>query len=77
MIAAKPFGCERPLAVALNFFWLDRPQRIQTLFPFEAGRRRKAEPFRSAMSMLIFRINRAGRHLDTSQRRACGCEPKR
>jgi len=30
--------------------------------------RRKSEPFRSAMSMLNFYINRAGRHLGTKQR---------
>jgi hypothetical protein len=54
----------------------------------EASRRRKAEPFRSAMSMLTFCVNRAGRNLDASQRRvleaakdelrkAFGREPKR
>jgi hypothetical protein len=35
----------------------------------EASRRRKAEPFRSAMSMLTFYINRAGKNLDASHRR--------
>jgi hypothetical protein len=35
----------------------------------ERSRRRKAEPFRSAMSMLTFYINRAGKNLDGSQRR--------
>ena len=34
----------------------------------EASSRRKAEPFRSAMSMLTFYINRAGRHLPEEQR---------
>ena len=34
----------------------------------EASKRRKAEPFRSAMSMLVFYINRAGKKLDTNQR---------
>ncbi len=34
----------------------------------EASGRRKAEPFRSAMSMLVFYINRAGRGLDRKQR---------
>ena len=34
----------------------------------EASRRRKAEPYRSAMSMLTFYINRAGKNLDASQR---------
>ena len=34
----------------------------------EASRRRKAEPYRSAMSMLTFYINRAGKNLNASQR---------
>lgn len=34
----------------------------------ERSRRRKADPFRSAMSMLTFYINRAGRHLSAPQR---------
>lgn len=36
----------------------------------EASRRRKAEPFRSAMSMLVFYLNRAGKQLP-AERRAC------
>jgi len=35
----------------------------------ERSRRRKSDPFRSAMSMLVFYINRAGKHLG-KQRRA-------
>jgi hypothetical protein len=35
----------------------------------EASRRRKAPPFRSAMSMLVFYINRAGKNLDKKQLR--------
>lgn len=34
----------------------------------EASDRRKSEPFRSAMSMLVFYINRAGRGLGREQR---------
>lgn len=34
----------------------------------EHSTRRKAEPFRSAMSMLVFYINRAGRKLDPQQK---------
>ncbi len=36
----------------------------------ERSRRRKAEPFRSAMSMLVFFINRAGRNLTPERRRS-------
>lgn len=35
----------------------------------EASRRRKSEPFRSAMSMLNFHINRAGGNLSAERRR--------
>jgi Protein of unknown function (DUF3175) len=35
----------------------------------EASRRRKSKPFRSAMSMLTFYINRAGSGLDRRQKR--------
>lgn len=35
----------------------------------ERSRRRKAEPFRSAMSMLTFYMNRAGKNLSVSQTR--------
>jgi len=34
----------------------------------DRSQRRKSEPFRSAMSMLTFYINRAGRGLDREQR---------
>lgn len=35
----------------------------------DSSTRRKAEPFRSAMSMLVFYINRAGTNLDDSQKK--------
>ena len=35
----------------------------------EQSWRRKADPYRSALSMLTFYINRAGRNLPTSQKR--------
>ena len=35
----------------------------------ERSRRRKSAPFRSAMSMLNFYINRAGKNLSASQRK--------
>lgn len=35
----------------------------------ERSRRRKAEPYRSAMSMLVFYINRAGKQLPPSRKR--------
>ena len=35
----------------------------------ERSRRRKADPYRSALSMLTFYINRAGKNLPVSRRR--------
>ena len=54
----------------------------------ERSKRRKAEPYRSAMSMLTFYINRAGKDLDKKQkqvledakgelRKAFGREPEK
>lgn len=52
------------------FTWKD-PERIARSLKrsAETSIRRKAAPFRSAMSMLNFYINRAGRVLPQSQRR--------
>jgi hypothetical protein len=52
------------------FTW-DDPRRIAASLKrsAEASTRRKADPFRSAMSMLVFYINRAGRKLDRRQKR--------
>lgn len=52
------------------FTW-DDPRRIAESLrrSAEASTRRKADPFRSAMSMLVFYINRAGRKLDRKQKR--------
>jgi hypothetical protein len=47
------------------------PKRIAASLKRSAERshRRKSEPYRSAMSMLTFYINRAGKGLSASQRR--------
>ncbi len=52
------------------FTWHD-PRRIAESLKrsADASMRRKAPPFRSAMCMLVFYINRAGRNLDREQRR--------
>ena len=51
------------------FTWKD-PRRIALSLQrsAEASWRRKSPPFRSAMSMLVFYINRAGKHLDPEQK---------
>lgn len=50
------------------FTWSD-PKKIARSLKESAdsSKRRKAEPFRSAMSMLVFYINRAGKNLDKKQ----------
>lgn len=51
------------------FTW-DDPKRIAQSLKNSAdtSANRKAPPFRSAMSMLVFYINRAGKNLDDSRR---------
>ena len=52
------------------FTWSD-PKRIAASLKrsAEQSQRRKAEPYRSALSMLVFYINRAGKNLPASRRR--------
>ena len=52
------------------FTWTD-PKRIALSLKrsAEASARRKSPPYRSAMSMLVFYINRAGRNLEDKQKR--------
>lgn len=51
------------------FTW-DNPKKIALSLKKSADRsdRRKAAPFRSAMSMLVFYINRAGKNLNGKQK---------
>jgi hypothetical protein len=52
-------------------FTLSEPRRIALSLKrsAERSRRRRADPFRSAMSMLTFYINRAGAQLPAAQRK--------
>lgn len=58
------------LDLEAGVFALANPREIALSLKKSAdnSRRRKSEPFRSAMSMLTFYINRAGRHLSADQR---------
>lgn len=52
------------------FTWNDPKQIARSLKrSADASTERKAEPYRSAMSMLCFYINRAGTNLDEDQKR--------
>lgn len=59
------------LDLEANVFTLDDPAAIARSLKrsAEASERRKAPPFRSAMSMLVFYINRAGKGLSEKRRR--------
>ena len=52
-------------------FTLDDPKSIARSLKRSAehSRRRKADPYRSAMSMLTFYLNRAGKNLPATQKR--------
>jgi hypothetical protein len=52
-------------------FTLSSPRRIAASLKRSAehSRRRKADPYRSALSMLTFYINRAGRNLPAARRK--------
>ena len=58
------------LTLQRGVFALDDPKEIAESLKrsAEASRRRKADPFRSAMSMLTFYINRAGKNLSDADR---------
>jgi phosphoenolpyruvate carboxylase len=54
-----------------HIFESEDPQRIAASLKRSAehSKRRKSEPYRSAMSMLTFYINRAGKNLPAKQRK--------
>jgi Protein of unknown function (DUF3175) len=59
------------LDLEAGVFALKDPKRIAASLKrsAERSRRRKAEPYRSALSMLVFYINRAGRNLPPRRKR--------
>jgi hypothetical protein len=59
------------LDLEAGVFTLDDPREIARSLKrsAEASERRKSEPFRSAMSMLNFYINRAGKGLSAERKR--------
>lgn len=63
-------GTSDALDLEAGVFALKNPREIARSLKRSAdqSQRRKSEPFRSAMSMLTFYINRAGRHLSAVQR---------
>ncbi len=60
----------RALDLEEGVFTLKDPKKIAASLKrsAEASARRKSDPYRSAMSMLTFYINRAGKNLSTAER---------
>ena len=58
------------LDLETGVFTLKDPKKIAASLKrsAETSRRRKADPFRSAMSMLVFYINRAGKGLSRTRK---------
>ena len=61
---------DAPVHLDKGVFTLKDPGKIALSLKHsaEASKRRKSDPFRSAMSMLTFYINRAGKSLSVSDR---------
>lgn len=69
--SAHVTGESDALDLERGVFKLNDPKRIAASLKrsAERSRRRKSEPYRSALSMLVFYINRAGKNLPAGQRR--------
>src|SRR5262245_23699278 len=69
--SAKVTRESHALALDQDVFTWDSPKRIAASLKRSAERSkaRKAEPYRSAMSMLSFYINRAGKSLSASRKK--------
>ncbi|MGE5625716.1 MAG: DUF3175 domain-containing protein [Bacillota bacterium] len=69
--SARVTRTSHALALEGGVFTCKDPRRIarSLLRSAEASQTRKSTPFRSAMSMLVFYINRAGKPLSVRQRR--------
>ena len=63
-------GHSRALDLEAGVFTPEDPKKIAASLKCsaEASRRRKGDPFRSAMSMLVFYINPAGKNLNAADR---------
>lgn len=59
------------LSLEEGVFEMDDPEKIAASLKRSAqrSRRLKSEPFRSAMSMLIFYVNRAGKNLSAPRKK--------
>ena len=69
--SARVTAQSNALDLEAQIFTSKDPRRIARSLKRSAehSRRRKSEPYRSAMSMLTFYINRAGKNMSASQKR--------
>jgi hypothetical protein len=69
--SARVTSSSNALDLELGVFKKQRPREIARSLKrsAERSRRRKTDPFRSAMSMLTFYINRAGENLSAAERK--------
>lgn len=69
--SAEVTRTSRALALDSDVFTWDSPKRIAASLKrsAEKSRARKSEPYRSAMSMLTFYINRAGKSLSATRKK--------
>ena len=69
--SAEVTRTSRVLALDSDVFTWDSPKRIAASLKrsAEKSRARKSEPYRSAMSMLTFYINRAGKSLSATRKK--------
>lgn len=69
--SAKVTRESHALSLRRGVFALDSPRQIAASLKrsAEESRARKADPYRSALSMLVFYMNRAGRSLPASRRK--------
>jgi hypothetical protein len=69
--SARVTRTSHALALDSDVFTWDSPKRIAASLKrsAERSRERKSEPYRSAMSMLTFYINRAGKSLSASRKK--------
>ena len=69
--SARVTARSNALDIEARVFTSKDPRRIARSLKrsAERSRRRKSEPYRSAMSMLTFYINRAGKNMSASQKR--------
>jgi hypothetical protein len=69
--SARVNATSNAMDIAPNTFNSDDPKKIALAVEHDAEKstRRKSSPYRSAMSMLTFYINRAGTNLSAKQRK--------